>query len=165
MIWSKHVVSRLVCLARERNSASEIADKLVIEFDLDISRNAVIGKLHRLGEPLPGPLPRADDMHPKPMPKPRLTAPKRASYRWKDPVFVPAAPNPTRLLDITEFQCRAFMPGQDAVIGPDKLYCGAPVGEGTQFRFCPACATRFVVPAPRRRDQITQRDRSMAMVA
>lgn len=46
--WAEKVVERMTTLWREQNSASIIAEKLSEEFKAPFTRNAVIGKIHRL---------------------------------------------------------------------------------------------------------------------
>lgn len=47
-VWTDDRVTRLRDLWRQGLSATEIATKLNAEFGLDMSRNAPLGKLHRL---------------------------------------------------------------------------------------------------------------------
>lgn len=49
MTWTDLMVSRMQQLAHEGYSASHVADRLNAEFGAGVSRNAVIGKMHRLG--------------------------------------------------------------------------------------------------------------------
>jgi GcrA cell cycle regulator len=47
--WTDEMHDRLTVLWKDQNSASVISDKLFNEFGVRFTRNAVIGKIHRLG--------------------------------------------------------------------------------------------------------------------
>lgn len=49
IFWSEEIVARLTEHWKEGYSCSQIADKLAIEFNIELSRSAVIGKLNRMG--------------------------------------------------------------------------------------------------------------------
>ena len=114
--WPAERVERFKELLAESLSASLIADRLAAEFGIAISRNAVIGKAHRLGLPLPGtgfhktrhpPNRRKHIGAKKPMPPPAVSA-------------LSVAPAPCSFLELTSERCR--WPLDD----PVTLYCGAP---------------------------------------
>src|SRR5690348_18461463 len=95
MSWTEERIERLKKMWHEGATASQIADELG-----GVSRNAVIGKAHRLGlEQRPSPVKPGDEKEVKkaapapaaaaPKPAPKAEAPKAAA-----PAAAPAAPQP-----------------------------------------------------------------------
>jgi GcrA cell cycle regulator len=161
MDWTTEAIERLKALWAEGHSTAEIGRRM------GISKNAVVGKAHRLtlparpspirrdAAPRPAPLPRAP--RPSPMPLQRLAA--APAPRPAAPP-APAAPPPVAA---TAPVLRSF-PAARPRIGARS--CCWPLGEpGTQgFRFCggdpmagkPYCAEHaalaYVKPRDRRED-------------
>ena len=91
MSWTDERIDTLKTLWERGLTASQIADELG-----GVSRNAVIGKAHRLGlKSRPSPVKAGEDTPAKPAPKapPRAPAPKPAVARAK-PDDAPAPPRP-----------------------------------------------------------------------
>jgi GcrA cell cycle regulator len=163
MDWTTEAIERLKALWAEGHSTAEIGRRM------GISKNAVVGKAHRLtlparpspirrdAAPRPAPLPRAP--RPSPMPLQRLAA-APAPRPAAPPAPAPAAPPPVAA---TAPVLRSF-PAARPRIGARS--CCWPLGEpGTQgFRFCggdpmagkPYCAEHaalaYVKPRDRRED-------------
>jgi GcrA cell cycle regulator len=161
MDWTTEAIERLKALWAEGHSTAEIGRRM------GISKNAVVGKAHRLtlparpspirrdATPRPAPVPRAP--RPAPMPLQRLAA--APAPRPAAPP-APAAPPPVAA---TAPVLRSF-PAARPRIGARS--CCWPLGEpGTQgFRFCggdpmvgkPYCAEHaalaYVKPRDRRED-------------
>ena len=159
MDWTAEAIERLKALWAEGHSTVEIGRRM------GISKNAVVGKAHRLNLPArPSPIRR--DAAPRPAPVPRAPRPmsvaraappmlRPAPAAPPAPVVVAAAPAPAVL--------RAF-PAARPRIGSRS--CCWPIGEpGTSgFRFCggepmagkPYCtehaALAYVKPRDRRED-------------
>lgn len=146
MSWTEERVERLSRLWMQGQSASQIAGEL----GNGVSRNAVIGKIHRLG--LSGrnanaPQPDADRAKGV---KPTVAAsPAKPAVRFQPPVELPAAAAPT-------FPIAQAMPISDVVIPmTDRVtimelretMCRWPLGDPTsaEFRFC-GCRTSGAIP-------------------
>jgi GcrA cell cycle regulator len=157
MSWTDERIEQLKQLWEKGLTASQIADKLAG----GISRNAVIGKAHRLGlkarpspvksgEGLPGD-PPAEAPRAAPAPVAAAAAPAEA------PRPKPAAPRPgnpgtgvssgkTTLLDLSDKICKWPIghPGE-----PDFHFCGKPAQAG--FPYCGEhCAVAYQAQLPRR---------------
>jgi GcrA cell cycle regulator len=135
MSWTDERIDRLKELWSKGVTASQIADELG-----GVSRNAVIGKAHRLGlqsrpspvkanEPPPTPKPKAE----RPAPVPKAAAPARPEPVRPAPQTVPAAPAPAE-------------PAQPIVrsIGPGGFVRQGP---GDQQAPIPPAPPRRLVPA------------------
>ena len=131
MSWTDDRIELLRRLWDQGRSASQIADEL----GMGVSRNAVIGKAHRLGL-------RARPSPVKPEPA-RPATPAPAPVKKAKP-----APKPTRvsLLDLNERICKWPIghPGDE-----DFHFCGRPVNPGTPY--CPEhCAQAYQAQLPRK---------------
>ena len=74
MSWTEERIERLKKMWHDGATASQIADELG-----GVSRNAVIGKAHRLGlEQRPSPVKPGEEKEKKAVPVPRPPAPRRA---------------------------------------------------------------------------------------
>jgi GcrA cell cycle regulator len=158
MDWSVEAIERLRALWAEGHSTAEIGRRM------GISKNAVVGKAHRLSLPArPSPIRRELGMPTTPRPQPaRVPRPAglalRATLPGPSPVTMPTAsiPNPAPRPAVV----RSF-----PRLGPVRSCCW-PIGEPGQpsFRFCagdaltgkPYCAEHasvaYVKPRDRRED-------------
>jgi GcrA cell cycle regulator len=137
MSWTEERIERLKKMWHEGATASQIADELG-----GVSRNAVIGKAHRLGlEQRPSPVKPGDEKeHKKPAaaaPASPKTAPK-ADAPAADPAAHRPAPQPTstRNLSPTELQYRSIGPGGFIRQGPGEQQ--APIPPAPPRRLVPA---------------------------
>lgn len=147
--WSPERVDRMVALHADGFSASQIA----AELGGGLTRNAVIGRLSRMGVRRIG-APRASEARQKPsapraQPLPKLPPRKDATpanvdvspapqERPERPVHAsPARGEGVALVDLRPGHCR-FIPGQ--VAGARTMFCGAGVVPGKSW--CPACLER-----------------------
>jgi GcrA cell cycle regulator len=159
MDWTEEAIGRLRALWAEGLSTAEIGRRM------GISKNAVVGKAHRLTLPArPSPIRR--DAAPRPAPVPRAPRPAPAPLQRlvSPPVLRPAAPPAPPPVPAAAPVVRSFTPV--ARTRPGARSCCWPLGEpGTQgFRFCggdpmagkPYCAEHaalaYVKPRDRRED-------------
>jgi GcrA cell cycle regulator len=150
MSWTDDRIERLKTMWAEGMSASQIARALG-----EVTRNAVIGKVHRLG--LAGratPVARVE--RPRPAPQPRVAAPPR--------------PSPMRAVQVVEEPLEPMPETAVTVVDLNASTCKWPLGDPTDanFRFCgrraggssPYCEahTRMAYqPAQSRRDRERER--------
>jgi GcrA cell cycle regulator len=137
-VWTKEATTELIRLHHDGLSASSISEALLI------TRNAIIGKLFRLGYATPKPQRRARPQMPRPAPVRSLTQAPRARSRRKIPAKIePVMPH--LALD--------FAPNLDAIgaaaahvsLHPEQ--CKWPSGDPkTDFRF--ACAAQRLPDRP-----------------
>lgn len=159
MDWTAEAIERLKALWAEGHSTAEIGRRM------GISKNAVVGKAHRLNLPArPSPIRR--DAVPRPAPVPRAPRPMPAARIAPPPMLRPSpviapAPAPVAAAPVL----RAF-PTAPARPRLGSRTCCWPIGEpGTSgFRFCggepmagkPYCtehaALAYVKPRDRRED-------------
>lgn len=158
MDWADdRVVYLRELFATNRFSASDMAAKISIRFDCDLTRNAVIGKLFRLGLVRQGRLPRFGNRVVKPkknsirpfnMGGASAKAPKPAPEQGPpeftgDPSEI--APEQRRsLLDLTNETCR-WPYGEPSQ--PDFFFCGALEADCQGER--PYCAAHSKMARPR----------------
>jgi GcrA cell cycle regulator len=139
MSWTDERIERLKKMWHDGATASQIADELG-----GVSRNAVIGKAHRLGlEQRPSPVKPGEEKERKPAPAP---APAAAKPRADAPPAqaggsalrpVPAQPGaPTRPTAGTELQYRSIGPGGFVRQGPGDQQ--APIPPAPPRRLVPA---------------------------
>jgi GcrA cell cycle regulator len=157
MDWTTEAIERLKALWAEGHSTAEIGRRM------GISKNAVVGKAHRLSLPArPSPIRR--DAMPRPTPVPRAPRPVPAALPRlvATPAARPALPAPRPPVPVAPVM-RAFPPARPRV---GTRSCCWPIGEpGTAgFRFCegdpmagkPYCsehaALAYVKPRDRRED-------------
>jgi GcrA cell cycle regulator len=127
MDWTAEAIDQLRSLWDEGHSTAEIGRRM------GVSKNAVVGKAHRLNLPArPSPIRREAEGSPRPAAQPRRTLPVREAVSLRRPEPAPAAPPaPTPV---------------PAVVRPFPRIaarsCCWPMGEpGTpEFRFCAAPA-------------------------
>ncbi|MGO4171585.1 GcrA family cell cycle regulator [Bosea sp. TAF32] len=154
--WTPEHEATLRKLHAEGYSSSQIALQIG-----GPSRNAVIGKVHRLG--LARPKLRAPEPEAR---KPLQTArpvnfarkptksddERREAFQAvadkaldKFDATVAASAEPVRFLDRGRFQCSMPQPGWDDAHVREKMVCGQPVQAGTSW--CPACLKIVSSPA------------------
>ncbi|WP_421792722.1 GcrA family cell cycle regulator [Hyphobacterium sp.] len=124
MAWTDDRVELLKKLWAEGHSASQIAKKIG-----GVTRNAVIGKVHRLG--LSGrATPSRPASRPARTPKPRVASPAKA----KAPVQRKPAPEPVKVLDPEPLPNGEFA----TVLTLKDSMCKWPIGDPASgdFRFC-----------------------------
>jgi GcrA cell cycle regulator len=141
MSWTEERIERLKTMWHEGATASQIADELG-----GVSRNAVIGKAHRLGlEQRPSPVKPGDEKElkkPAPAPASAAHAPKTAP-KAEAPKAAPAAaaatphaPAPAHRLSPQEMQYRSIGPGGFIRQGPGEQQ--APIPPAPPRRLVPA---------------------------
>jgi GcrA cell cycle regulator len=141
MAWTDERIDQLKRMWEQGMTASQIAEELG-----GVSRNAVIGKAHRLGlQSRPSPVKPNDDPAPvteRPAPVAAPAPPRR---------LVPARPSAdmagkTTLLDLNDKICKWPLghPGE-----PDFHFCGKPINPG--FPYClDHCSVAYQAQLPRR---------------
>jgi GcrA cell cycle regulator len=129
MSWTEERIDRLKAMWTKGSTASQIAEELG-----GVSRNAVIGKAHRLGlESRPSPVKAGEEKEKKAKAAP---APKASAD----------VADKTSLLDLNDRVCRWPMghPGE-----PDFHFCGEPSNPG--YPYCVAhCGVAYQAQLPRR---------------
>ena len=142
MSWTEERIERLKKMWHDGATASQIADELG-----GVSRNAVIGKAHRLGlEQRPSPVKAGEEKEAKkatpPVGAPKPAAPKAEA---EPPAPAPAAatpapghptPRPQRQLTPQELQYRSIGPGGFIRQGPGEQQ--APIPPAPPRRLVPA---------------------------
>ena len=147
MSWTEERIERLKTMWTQGSTASQIAEELG-----GVSRNAVIGKAHRLGlESRPSPVKAGEEKEkkPKPAPAPRAAkpapAPKPASAGPEARETVPdvarpapaaGAPAQSKQIDPTTIQYRSVGPGGFIRQGPGDTQ--APIPPAPPRRLVPA---------------------------
>jgi GcrA cell cycle regulator len=158
MDWTTEAIERLKALWAEGHSTAEIGRRM------GISKNAVVGKAHRLNlSARPSPIRR--DATPRPAPAPRAPRPVQVPMqRLVQPAPIRQAPPPAPPPQASAPQVVRSFPSARPRFGSRS--CCWPIGEpGTQgFRFCggdpmagkPYCtehaALAYVKPRDRRED-------------
>jgi len=141
MSWTEERIDRLKAMWTKGATASQIADELG-----GVSRNAVIGKAHRLGlESRPSPVKPGEEKEKKakaaPAPKPAKPAPA--------PKAVPAGPEPREPAGETPRPDSAAAPTPSKLAEPGIQY--RSVGPGGFIRQGPGDTQAPIPPAPPRR--------------
>lgn len=139
MEWTSEIILRLRSLWDEGLSTAEIGRRL------GISKNAVVGKAHRLGlAARPSPIHRTGERRPAPAPAPRL--PRRVMGSTLPPLASPRTP-PAPPAVVADLAAVSPAPAASALrpvalAGPARRQasCCWPIGEpGTKsFHFCDA---------------------------
>ena len=137
MSWTEERIERLKKMWHDGATASQIADELG-----GVSRNAVIGKAHRLGlEQRPSPVKPGEEKEKKAAPAP--AAAKPAAPRTEAPAARPAAPRPgapqaqaPQSPLPSEMQYRSIGPGGFIRQGPGEQQ--APIPPAPPRRLVPA---------------------------
>ena len=134
MSWTEERIERLKKMWHDGATASQIADELG-----GVSRNAVIGKAHRLGlEQRPSPVKPGEEKEsrkaaPAAKPTPKAEAP---STRSAPASATPATPTPAQRLTPQELQYRSIGPGGFIRQGPGEQQ--APIPPAPPRRLVPA---------------------------
>jgi len=141
MSWTEERIDRLKAMWTKGATASQIADELG-----GVSRNAVIGKAHRLGlESRPSPVKPGEEKEKKakaaPAPKPAKPAPA--------PKAAPAGPEPREPAGETPRTDSAAAPTPSKLAEPGIQY--RSVGPGGFIRQGPGDTQAPIPPAPPRR--------------
>jgi GcrA cell cycle regulator len=147
MSWTEERIDRLKSMWTEGATASQIAEELG-----GVSRNAVIGKAHRLGlESRPSPVKPGEEKEkkakaapapkaakPAPAPKPATPAPQREveAEAPRRPVTAGAAPVQRKPVDPQAMQYRSVGPGGFIRQGPGDTQ--APIPPAPPRRLVPA---------------------------
>ena len=133
MSWTEERIERLKKMWADGATASQIADELG-----GVSRNAVIGKAHRLGlEQRPSPVKHEEkEKKPAPAPAPRA-APKPEAHAARPAAAAPAHPGtPQRPVPTADMQYRSIGPGGFIRQGPGEQQ--APIPPAPPRRLVPA---------------------------
>jgi GcrA cell cycle regulator len=146
MSWTDERIERLKTMWTQGSTASQIAEELG-----GVSRNAVIGKAHRLGlesrpspvkpgeekekKAKPAPAPKAAKPSPAPKPAP-VTSEPRESVTAARHAAGPSAPAPSKQMDPTTIQYRSVGPGGFIRQGPGDTQ--APIPPAPPRRLVPA---------------------------
>jgi GcrA cell cycle regulator len=139
MSWTDERIERLKKMWHDGATASQIADDLG-----GVSRNAVIGKAHRLGlEQRPSPVKPGDEDKAK-KPPPAAAAPKSAPPKAEAPKPAPAAPAPHHAAPSAPHQRPHGDNIQYRSIGPGGFIRQGP---GDQQPPIPPAPPRRLVPA------------------
>lgn len=154
--WTPEAETALRKLYAEGFSSSQIAEQIGCP-----SRNAVIGKVHRLGilRPVKVATPKPAKVAPVPKQSKALPADRPAHREERRERFqavadkalerfdaaVPVASEPVRFLDRGHFQCAMPQPGWEDAPVAEKMVCGQPVQAGTSW--CPACLKIVAAPS------------------
>ena len=135
MSWTEERIERLKKMWHDGATASQIADELG-----GVSRNAVIGKAHRLGlEQRPSPVKPGEEKEAKKA-APAPAAPKAAAPKAEAPRAAPAAPAASP---------QAGQPTPQRPTGPEIQY--RSIGPGGFVRQGPGDQQAPIPPAPPRR--------------
>lgn len=113
--WSEELADRLVVLHRDGVSFGNMAAML------GVSKNAVMGKAHRMGlqrDGKPAPIVRYS-------PKPHVAPPIVSRETKSDPPPHKPADHCCRINDLVDSSCR-FPLWMDHMQHPDRYYCGRP---------------------------------------
>lgn len=176
-LWSDEATARLRELwPQDRHTATDISIMLHDEFGLQLSRNAIIGKAHRMrlaGKRKPAaPKPwHAKGKGPRARPRDEVRPPTKVSARtmgsWVSvkgdsvaglaPEAIAAVTAPVErpgvsLMDLRDGKCRTVLDKRDPITGL-RMYCGDPVANRVDGRgrevptsYCKVCAGAFGVP-------------------
>lgn len=140
-VWTESCVDQAKVRWAQGWSASQIARELAgAPFNQRFTRNAVVGKLHRLG------LARRSDPHRPvsvraikerrklaPIPKKRIKPPAFVAEPYIERAPPKRGPNAVRFMDRAPDQCARFCEGEEGALG---FVCGEPVHAIAWCRDC-----------------------------
>jgi GcrA cell cycle regulator len=137
--WTDEMRDRLAVLWKDQNSASVIADKIFNEFGVVFTRNAVIGKVHRLkltGQGAVGTVARKGESK-KPRQKPKLApipAPKQPTVEN----FIQAVAPILAFAPLEEIEVAIPITGRVTLEGLRSCHCRWPCGDprDENFSYC-----------------------------
>lgn len=152
-IWDEQAQERLVELWNAGYPASQIGN------EFGVSRNAVMGKVHRMRVKAIGELRRrveAEGKRPSRKRKRQVELrnlhpivrkalrPKKPRREITEPRPMPSDLNISILDDrLSAMHCRGIVEGD----GPETIFCGRPIDTSAHpFRYCSACAARYLMP-------------------
>ena len=141
--WTSRALATLARMAQAGSNSTQIAAAL----GSGLTRNAVLGKIHRLrgkGTSLPTSA-ATPALKPKPKPKPKLFAPAltpRPATLTPYDTIDPKTPGLLRMLDLQPHNCRwplnSALQGEyyfcGAQVAPDRPYCPTHVALAYNFR-------------------------------
>jgi hypothetical protein len=157
--WTDEKKQKLLDLWAEGKTGAQVAN------ELGVSRNSVLGQLHRMGikrgrvkakdtliaapklSPVPPPE-RRYALPPKPAPQPKPDV-RPIAQGWPKPV----TPTAVRFLDRGRMQCAMILDSNTTI--ENRMVCGAPVVP--ERSWCPACL-KSVVGQGTMHDRIIDRD-------
>jgi hypothetical protein len=157
-IWTEQLVNQLIKLFNAGRSGSEISRQMSVETGIEITRNAVIGKIHRLRKHgLVGPAINQKHVAKVPAFKPRhFLARKPVRKPALAPVPPAVYPKPNsqhavKVQDIGRNQCRYIGADFARGNGGEQFMCGAPTLEKKPYcsrhhaltTYAPAANRRF----------------------
>lgn len=155
-IWTPERVTQVKTLWLEGHSATHIAS-MVSTASKPITRNAIIGRIHRMGlnrERISHPSrPRALAGQPKPT-KPRRVVPHSDKPKLRlakvnpMPVIAPPSTGKKTLIELAANDCR--------YICDDDLFCAEPKDNGSSY--CPGHRARCCYPMPPRKQSNADRN-------
>ncbi len=144
MSWTDERIATLKKMWEGGSTASQIADELG-----GVSRNAVIGKAHRLGlKSRPSPV-KANEK--KPAPKPKPAAPKPVAKKVAKPAAKAPAPAPAKPAAAPAPKADSAIPSQPLPNKNADLPKIVSVGPGGVLRQGPGDQQAPIPPAPPRR--------------
>jgi GcrA cell cycle regulator len=136
--WTEELTEKALRLWDEELSASQIAAKLNEDDGTHFTRNAVVGRLHRLKAPKRGP---AKD-------KPQGKAARHWQPKIVSEPFVPQMVEPTprrlTLLELTDSTCKFECSGSEVI--SEFMFCGDPTVDGLPY--CRAHCRIAYAPKP-----------------
>lgn len=128
--WADEYVARLNMLWAEGVSCSGISNVLRAEFGVHFSRNAIIGKIHRLGLPGRATMPKEGAPRRSKLFPDRVFKPSKSTRKppldfseYQSPT-VEVVPLGIKFMDVKDDQCRYVIGEAD---GLNTLFCGNPV--------------------------------------
>lgn len=151
--WTIERVALLLKLDAEAVlSRSQIAQQLHIQTGSKFTRNAVIGKLLRLGAPMRGPRPNI-----RLVPRDVIVRIRRQPAERKPfpkPVHILLESLRVALIDLTETNCKFITSSEDHPVE----YCGHPI---SQRSYCAAHHQICYYPAAKSQPDVSHRNRLM----
>jgi len=144
MSWTDERIERLKTMWAEGLSASQIARALG-----EVTRNAVIGKVHRLGLAGRATAPRVE--RPRPAPAPRLHVPRVSVMRAEPVVEEPLEPMPENAVTVADLSASVCRWPIGDPAQSDFRFCGRKAKAGAPY--CEAHVRMAYQPAQSRRDR------------
>lgn len=146
MSWTDERIDRLKQMWTEGLSASQIARALG-----EVTRNAVIGKVHRLGLAGRATAPRVERPRPTPSSVPRIHVPRVAVMRAEPVVEEPLEPMPENAVTVADLSATVCRWPIGDPAQADFRFCGRTAKNGAPY--CEAHVRMAYQPAQSRRDR------------